>query len=120
MTSHRVLPTPTFSSPLATALGRFLETKRAAGYRYRTEAHWLRVLDRFLTQVLPPEDPMITLGIARAFVARQGNESETTRHSRVSVIREVCRSRLGAASNGDPRATAIAAPESRVGSTLPV
>jgi integrase/recombinase XerD len=91
MTSHRVLPTPTFSSPLATALGRFLETKRAAGYRYRTEAYWLRVLDRFLTQVLPPGDPVITLEIARTFVARQGNESETTRHRRMSVIREVCR-----------------------------
>lgn len=82
---------PTFSSPLATALDRFLEGKRAAGYRYRDEARGLGVLDRFLAQTLPPDDPVITLEIVRAFVARHGEESETTRAHRLSLIREFCR-----------------------------
>lgn len=82
---------PTFSSPLARALDRFLEGKRAAGYRYRDEARALGVLDRFLAETLPPDDPVITLEIVRAFVARRGQESETTRAHRLSLIRELCR-----------------------------
>lgn len=81
----------TFCSPLAAALGRFLESKRAAGYRYRDEARALYVLDRFLAPRLPTDDPVITIDVVRAFVARQGDESETTRQHRLSLIREVCR-----------------------------
>lgn len=80
-----------FCSPVAAELDRFLESKRAAGYRYRDEARALHVLDRFLAQRLPPEDPVITTDIVRAFVARSGTESETTRQHRLSLIREVCR-----------------------------
>ena len=53
-------PHPTWSSPLATALQRFLKGKRAAGYRYRAEAQGLGVLDRFLRETLSPTDPVIT------------------------------------------------------------
>lgn len=87
-----ITPSPaTFCSPLATALGRFLESKRAAGYRYHDEARALAVLDRFLAKKLPPDDPVITTAIVRAFVARHGAESETTRQHRLSLIRQVCR-----------------------------
>lgn len=82
---------PTFRSPVADALNRFLDGKRAAGYRYRDEARALGVLDRFLVQTLPPEDPVITMAIVRAFVARRGDESETTREHRLSLMRELCR-----------------------------
>lgn len=91
MTSRRPLPTPTFCSPLAAALGRFLDGKRAAGYHYRDEARALTRLDRFLAEALAPADPLITLDIARAFVARHGDESECTREHRLSLLREVCR-----------------------------
>ena len=84
-------PHPTWSSPLATTLRRFLESKRAAGYRYRAEAQGLGVLDRFLRETLSPTDPVITRDIVRAFVARRGTESETTRAHRLTLIREVCR-----------------------------
>ncbi len=80
-----------FCSPLAPALARFLESKRAAGYRYRDEARALHVLDRFLAQRLLPDDPVITTEVVRAFVARRDRESETTRQHRLSLIREVCR-----------------------------
>jgi integrase len=91
MTARRVGPTPTFCSPIAGALARFLEGKRAAGYRYRDEARALSVLDRFLVPVLAPDDPLLTLDIARAFVAKRGVESETTRAHRLTLVREVCR-----------------------------
>jgi integrase/recombinase XerD len=91
MTTRRAPLHPTFCSPLASELGRFLEGKRAAGYRYYDEARALGVLDRFLARILPPDYPVITRTIACAFVARQGSESETTRQHRLSLIREVCR-----------------------------
>ena len=91
MTAATGGPPPTWSSPLAAALQRFLEGKRAAGYRYRAEAEGLGALDRFLRETLPPTDPVITSDIVRAFVARRGTESETTRAHRLSLIREVCR-----------------------------
>ena len=46
MTAATCGPHSTWSSPLAAALRRFLEGKRAAGYRYRTETEALGVLDR--------------------------------------------------------------------------
>jgi integrase len=82
---------PIFSSPLADALARFLAFKRAAGCRYDEEARALRVLDHFLTTTLNPDDPVITLDVVRGYVARRGEESETTRAHRLSLIRQVCR-----------------------------
>jgi integrase len=80
-----------FSSSLASQLDRFLALKRAVGCRYEGEASLLRALDRFLTTHLPPADPVITLELVRAWVARRGSESETTRGHRLSLIRELCR-----------------------------
>jgi integrase len=84
-------PVPTFSSPLAEALSRFLACKRAAGCRYDEEARALRLLDQFLATTLDADDPVITLDVVRRYVARRGEESETTRAHRLSLIRQVCR-----------------------------
>ncbi|WP_291984290.1 tyrosine-type recombinase/integrase [Luteitalea sp.] len=90
--SRRATPrAPTFHCALGPALTRLLASKRAAGYRYRDEARALGVLDRFLSQQLSPEDPVITREISRAFVARRGDESETTREHRTSLLRVVTR-----------------------------
>lgn len=83
-------PTPPFASAVATALQRFLDFKRAAGYRYHDEARALGGLDRFLSTQLAPEDPVISLEVIRAWVARRGRESDTTRAHRLSLIRQVC------------------------------
>jgi integrase/recombinase XerD len=91
MSQRTSLPMPTFSSPLADALSRFLAFKRAAGCRYDEEARALRVLDHFLTTTLNPDDPVITLDVVRGYLARRGEESETTRAHRLSLIRQVCR-----------------------------
>ena len=91
MTAGTCGPHSTWSSPLAAALQRFLEGKRAAGYRYRAEAQALGALDRLLSETLSPTDPVITSAIVRTFVARRGTESETTRAHRLTLIREVCR-----------------------------
>ena len=91
MTAATGAPHSTWSSPQADALQRFLEGKRAAGYRYRAEAQGLGVLDRFLRETLSPTDPVITSDVVRAFVAQRGTESETTRAHRLTLIREVCR-----------------------------
>lgn len=93
MTVRASLPHPRFTSSLAATLDRFLQGKRAAGYRYREEARSLAVLDRFLAVVVSPIDPVLTDTVVRAFVARRGTESETTRAHRLTLIREVCRFR---------------------------
>ncbi len=91
MNGRRSLPQPTFYSPLASELKRFLEGKRAAGYQYREEGRQLGALDQFLARTLAADDPVITLAVVRAFVARRSTESETTRGHRLTLIREVCR-----------------------------
>jgi integrase/recombinase XerD len=87
----RTPSSPSFSSPVASGLQRFLEGKRAAGYRYDTEAQALGILDRFLGAHVAPDDPVISFEVIRDFVARRGQESETTRGHRLSLIRQVCR-----------------------------
>jgi len=78
-------------SPLSGQLARFLDFKRAAGYRYRDEARLLGDLDRFLATHLSLHDPVITDRLVRDFVACRASESETTRSHRLSLIRQVCR-----------------------------
>jgi integrase len=78
-------------SSLSDQLARFLDFKRAAGYRYREEARVLRELDRFLAVHVPPDDPVITDQVVWDFVARRAGESETTRAHRLTLIRQVCR-----------------------------
>ena len=91
MTPPSLGPSHDLSSPLASPLQRFLEFKRAAGCRYRDEARALVMLDRFLRTHLAADDPVISLEVIRAYVARRGQESETTRAHRLSLIRQVCR-----------------------------
>ncbi|MGH2811353.1 MAG: tyrosine-type recombinase/integrase [Actinomycetota bacterium] len=91
MSERTSIPVPTFSSPLADGLSRFLAFKRAGGCRYHDEARALRVLDQFLITAVNPHDPVITLEVVRGYVARKGEESETTRAHRLSLIRQVCR-----------------------------
>ncbi len=80
-----------FVSPLASQLARFLTLKHAMGYRYREEGRALRELDGFLNSLLSADDPVITPTTVYDYVARRGNESETTREHRLTLIREVCR-----------------------------
>jgi len=79
-----------FFSPLATQIDRFLQFKRTAGYIYRDGERILRVLDRFLTDRLSKEDPVIGIEIIREFFARWGSESDSARGNRVGVLRQFC------------------------------
>jgi integrase len=82
----------TFTSALASQLERFLALKRTLGYRYRDESRLLRELDQFLTTRLPStSDPVLTLAIARDYVARRGIESDATRAHRLTIVREFSR-----------------------------
>jgi hypothetical protein len=85
------IPSFAFTSPLATQLERFLALKRAMGYRYREESRALREFDRFLTSRLSSDDPVLTIDMARDYVARRGSESDSTRAHRLTMIREVSR-----------------------------
>ena len=85
MTLGTGAPHSTWSSPLAAALQRFLDGKRAAGYRYRAEAKALGVLDRFLGTTLSPTDPVITSDIIRHGHAGRGPEE----HGRQQATREI-------------------------------
>lgn len=82
---------PRFGSVLAAELTQFLQFQRAAGYRYREEAGALQRLDRFLAVHLAKDDPVITRDLVCAYLARCGDESETTREHRLSLLRQVCR-----------------------------
>src|SRR2546423_6462891 len=84
-------PSSVFTSPLALQLERFLALKRAMGYRYRDESRIVRELDRFLTTRLSTDDPVLTMDIARDYVARRGIESDATRAHRLTIVREVGR-----------------------------
>jgi integrase/recombinase XerD len=85
------MTTPSFTSPLKDGLERFLQSKRAAGCRYREEARALGGLDRFLDEYLAGKDPVITLEVVRAYVAQADRRSDRTRGHRLSLIRELCR-----------------------------
>jgi integrase len=91
MTPPTPEPCPAFSSPVASALRRFLAFKRAAGYRYREEAGALARLDRFLITHLVADDPVVSLDVIRAYVARRGHEADSTQKNRLSLLRQVCR-----------------------------
>jgi integrase/recombinase XerD len=82
---------PAFRSPLGPQLEQFLALKRAMGYRYREEARLVGDLDQFLTSRLAIADPVLTLDLARDYVARRGTESDSTRAHRLTIVREVGR-----------------------------
>jgi len=84
-------PRPVLLSPLASQLEHFLALKRAMGYRYRDESRLVGEFDQFLTTRLSTDDPVLTLEIARDYVARRGTESDSTRAHRLTIVREVSR-----------------------------
>ena len=92
MTAATCGPQSTWSSPLAAALQRFLEGKRAAGYRYRAEAEGLGVLDRFLRETLSPTDP----------VSHQRHRARLRGPARDRV-----RDHAGASADADPRGVSL-------------
>lgn len=86
------IDTTPFRSPLASQLERFLALKRGAGYRYRDESRLMHELDRFLTgHLASTSDPVLTLAIARDYLARRGTESDSTRVHRLTIVREFTR-----------------------------
>lgn len=82
---------PVFRSPLGSQLEQFLALKRAMGYRYREESRLVADFDQFLTGRLSIDDPILTLDLARDYVARRGTESDSTRAHRLTIVREVGR-----------------------------
>lgn len=82
--------TKPFVSPLASQIERFLQFKRAAGYRYSDEGRELGVLDRFLASQLAPGDPVISDEVIRAYLVRKRANSETTREHCVNLLRQLC------------------------------
>jgi integrase len=80
-----------FSSPLREQLYRFLEIKRAVGYKYIEEERCLFVLDKFLQSVIVNQPAVITYDIAKQYLARWDNECDTTRSHRLSLLRQFCR-----------------------------
>jgi hypothetical protein len=82
-------------SVLSDQLARFLEFKRAAGYRYREEARVLHELDRFLAVQLSPNDPSSdpwSVSLAEG----ESRPASTSPH----LIRRCALSPPGAAANG--------------------
>ena len=79
-----------FISPMKDLLYRFLESKKAAGYKYRVEERSLFVLDKFLNTTLSQEDPIINCDIVRQYIAKWGNKNDTTRAHRLSLLRQFC------------------------------
>ncbi len=82
--------TKPFVSPLASQIERFLQFKRAVGYRYRVEERELRVLDRFLASHLATKDPVMTDEINRAYLTQKRMNSETTREHCLNLLRQFC------------------------------
>jgi hypothetical protein len=69
-----------FISPMKDLLYRFLESKKAAGYKYRVEERSLFVLDKFLNTTLSHEDPLSTVILS----------DNTLLNGVMRVIRHVC------------------------------
>jgi integrase/recombinase XerD len=79
---------PMFTSSLADVMVDFLSTKRALGYRYGSEADWLRVFDRYLITLhhrscdLPKE-------VVQGWLCKRPHEAPATHQNRVTVVREL-------------------------------
>jgi integrase len=64
----------------------FIEEKRAVGYSYRKASHGLyELLD--LHEQMQCDGHSLPKGLVEAYTAKRLNESESTRHSRISLIR---------------------------------
>ncbi len=79
-----------FCSPLKELLEKFIEEKRACGYRYRTESEALGRLDRFLC-----ENRLKSMELPRAVVerwtAKRPNEQPRTHAARINMTQQFTR-----------------------------
>jgi|SRR5208283_1894413 len=79
-----------FQSPIASQIERFLQFKRAAGYRYCKEEEELIDMDRFLPSHLIATEPIITDKVVRAYLSHIRHTSDATRANRLSLLRQLC------------------------------
>ena len=81
------LPELKFLSPLGEMMRRFIQEKRACGYRYASESWWLRRLDRFLC-----ERGLSAVELPRPLVERwttkQPHERPRTHQTRIVLTRQ--------------------------------
>ena len=77
-----------FCSPLRNVLVKFLEEKRACGYRYQREEHLLRALDRFLVarRLRRRELPR---ALVEEWTAARAQERPRTQRMRLTVARQL-------------------------------
>lgn len=75
-----------YQSVLAPMIERFIEEKRACGYKYVTEADSLRRLDRFLCEQELAE-ARLPKALVQRWIAKDANESLRTHRTRASLVR---------------------------------
>ena len=80
-----------FKSTWRDHLHRFLLLKRSIGYKYKSEEWHLTALDRFLQAMPRKKVALFSRDMAKKFVARQGNESDSHRSHRLTILRQFCR-----------------------------
>lgn len=79
---------PTFTSPIATMLERFISDKRSRGYTYKREVYHLQQLDRFLlsagltTDDLPEE-------LTQQWLEQTQTRKPSTHRKRIIVLRQL-------------------------------
>jgi len=76
-----------FQSPLALLMEKFLQEKRACGYRYLVGERILRRFDRFLTKsgLMSAELPG---AMAKQWLSKTVTESSETHQGRITVVRQ--------------------------------
>lgn len=76
-----------FHSVLGPLMERFVEEKRACGFRYRSSAQLLASFDRFLSHEAVSTDEL-PWAITQKWLAKQRHESARTQQSRISIVRQ--------------------------------
>ncbi len=75
-----------YQSALGPMIERFIEEKRACGYKYVTEADSLRRLDRFLCEQELTEAEL-PKALVQRWIAKDPNESLRTHRTRIGLVR---------------------------------
>ena len=75
-----------YQSFLAPMIERFIEEKRACGYKYVAEADSLRRLDRFLSEQ-ELKEAELPKALVKRWIAKDPNESLRTHRTRIGVVR---------------------------------
>jgi len=79
--------TARFQSPLAAAMGQFVQQKQACGYKYGEAARILARFDRFLCdEALSGCE--LPRSLSRKWLAKQRHESSSTHQHRIGVVRQ--------------------------------